>query len=56
MASKADRSAIDSYSFNRPLQTFGVAFDLMFPTHEADTREEDKQEGRQKPEKRRDDE
>lgn len=54
MGSKADRSAIDNYSFNKPLQTFNLVFDLIFAISETEV--EDKQEYQHRPKKRRDDE
>lgn len=53
MGSKADRPI--NYDFKNPLKTFNLAFDLFFADHLTDSREEDKEEYRNKPKKRRDD-
>jgi len=44
-----------NYSVDKHLKVFNVAMDLFFPNHKTDTRAKDKQEARQKPEKKRDD-
>ncbi len=56
MGSKEDRGDPIPYSFNNPLLVSDLAASLFNRSALSDTREEDKQEGRQKGKKRRDDE
>ncbi len=55
MASKADIQSLN-YSFKAPYSVTGIVNQILGLDHKTDTREEDKQEARQKPKKRRDDE
>lgn len=44
------------YSFKAPYSVTGIVNQILGLDHKTDTRDEDKQEARQKPKKRRDDE
>ena len=57
MASHKERpNTLDNYNYNKPLFFGDMTASLFNMTALSDTREEDKQEAKQKPKKRRDDE